>query len=178
MDRKELGSVFAHFGFDDFKWIDGQDIVVKHWVRFKCRFMCDEYGASAVCPPNIPSVRDCREFFAEYDEVAILRKHMTYDARTSDEVLFEVIDENLLELEEYLFFAGYYKVFALPMTVCYQCDECTGDIMSCKYKDKARPNPEALGVDVFQTVRNVGYPLEVLKRSGQEMNRYAFLLIE
>jgi hypothetical protein len=38
--------------------------------------------------------------------------------------------------------------------------------------------PEALAVDVFSTVRQVGYPIEVLTEYPQAMNRYAFLLIE
>jgi predicted metal-binding protein len=42
----------------------------------------------------------------------------------------------------------------------------------------SRPCPEALGVDVFSTVRNAGFPIEVLTGFDQEMNRYAFLLVE
>jgi hypothetical protein len=33
-------------------------------------------------------------------------------------------------------------------------------------------------VDVFATVRQVGYPIEVLTDVTAPMNRYAFLLIE
>ena len=32
-------------------------------------------------------------------------------------------------------------------------------------------------VDVFTTVRGVGYPIEVLFEYDQEMNRYAFLMV-
>jgi len=35
-----------------------------------------------------------------------------------------------------------------------------------------------MAVDVFTTVRNIGYPIEVLYDYSQEMNRYAFLLIQ
>ena len=38
--------------------------------------------------------------------------------------------------------------------------------------------PESLGVDVFATVRKLGYPIDVLSSYDQEMNRYAFLMIE
>jgi predicted metal-binding protein len=41
----------------------------------------------------------------------------------------------------------------------------------------ARPCPEALGVDVFSTLRKAGFPIEVLTEYGQKMNRYAFLLV-
>jgi hypothetical protein len=42
----------------------------------------------------------------------------------------------------------------------------------------SRPTPDALAVDVFSTVRKLGYPIEVLSDYDQEMNRYAFLLID
>jgi hypothetical protein len=35
-----------------------------------------------------------------------------------------------------------------------------------------------MAVDVFSTVRAAGYPIQVLSDPTQEMNRYAFLLIE
>jgi predicted metal-binding protein len=42
----------------------------------------------------------------------------------------------------------------------------------------ARPTPEALGVDVYSTVRKANYPIQVLSDYSQMMNRYAFILIE
>jgi hypothetical protein len=42
----------------------------------------------------------------------------------------------------------------------------------------ARPTPEAMAVDVFATVRQVDYLIEVLSNYKQTMNRYAFLLVE
>jgi hypothetical protein len=35
-----------------------------------------------------------------------------------------------------------------------------------------------LGIDVYATVRSLGYPIEVLADLTQTMNRYAFLLVE
>jgi hypothetical protein len=35
-----------------------------------------------------------------------------------------------------------------------------------------------MAMDVFSTVRQCGYPIEVLSDYSQPMNRYAFLLIE
>jgi predicted metal-binding protein len=42
----------------------------------------------------------------------------------------------------------------------------------------ARPAPEALAVDVYSTVRKVGYPIHVLSEYSETMDRYAFLLIK
>jgi hypothetical protein len=35
-----------------------------------------------------------------------------------------------------------------------------------------------MGIDVFSTVAKFGFPLQVLSGYEEEMNRYAFLLIE
>jgi hypothetical protein len=42
----------------------------------------------------------------------------------------------------------------------------------------ARPSPESMAMDVFATVRKIDYQIEALYDYSQEMNRYAFLLIE
>jgi predicted metal-binding protein len=66
----------------------------------------------------------------------------------------------------------------LFMDECRLCVKCSGERATCTNKNDARPGPESLAVDVFSTVRSVGYPIEVLTGYDQEMNRYAFLLIE
>jgi predicted metal-binding protein len=64
------------------------------------------------------------------------------------------------------------------MDECRLCKVYPGTRAACKNPASARPCPEALGVDVFTTVRKAGYPIEVLTEYHQEMNRYAFLLME
>jgi predicted metal-binding protein len=77
-----------------------------------------------------------------------------------------------------VFISGYRKAFLLYLDSCHICHNCSGDKKPCKHPKEARPTPEALGVDVFATVRPLGYPIEVLSDFDQTMNRYAFLLIE
>jgi predicted metal-binding protein len=50
--------------------------------------------------------------------------------------------------------------------------------VTCKEPRLARPTSDAMAVDVFTTVRSLGYPIEVLSHYDQPMNRYAFLLID
>jgi predicted metal-binding protein len=63
------------------------------------------------------------------------------------------------------------------MDECSLCPDCPGRRLACKNPAQARPSAEALGVDVFGTVRKLGYPIDVLTDTTQEMNRYAFLLV-
>jgi hypothetical protein len=53
-----------------------------------------------------------------------------------------------------------------------------GTRAKCKESEQARPTPESLAMDVFTTVRKVGYAIEVLAGYDETMNRFAFLLIE
>ncbi len=178
MTQYNLDNRIREYGFEDFKWIAGEDIVVRQWVRFKCQMMCSGYNNSAMCPPNMPSIDECRRFFSEYRTVAVIHEQVVSENDEGDEVLLGTVDQDLLALERQLFLDGYYKTIALPMTVCYRCDPCTGDLSTCRHKDTSRPNPEALGVDVFATVRRIGYPVEVLTDYHDWMNRYALVLIE
>jgi len=61
---------------------------------------------------------------------------------------------------------------------CNICEDCPGEKEKCKEPKLSRPTPEAMSIDVFATVRQVGYPIEVLSEYTQKMNRYAFLMIE
>jgi predicted metal-binding protein len=47
----------------------------------------------------------------------------------------------------------------------------------CREPKMARPSPEAMAVDVYQTVKQLDFPIAVRTDYTQEMNRYAFLMI-
>ena len=64
------------------------------------------------------------------------------------------------------------------MDSCEICAEYVPDRASCKEPKLSRPSPEGMDVDVFTTVRKLGYPIDVLTDTAQVMNRYAFLLID
>jgi len=89
------------------------------------------------------------------------------------------INTKLLGLEREVFLAGFHKAIVLFAADCSLCpDDCVPDPRNCRHPRRSRPTPEALGVDVFGTVRKLGYPIEVLTDRSQLMNRYAFLLVE
>jgi len=65
----------------------------------------------------------------------------------------------------------------LFMDSCDVCETCAEERTKCKNKRSARPTPEAMAIDVFSTVKQLNYPIEVLKDYSASMNRYAFLLV-
>ena len=57
------------------------------------------------------------------------------------------------------------------------CQECTGNRQTCKEPRLSRPGPEAMAVDVYSTVRQFGFPINVRTDYQQTMDRYAFLMV-
>ncbi len=178
INKDRLNALFNRLNFTDYRWIKASQIVVAHWVRFKCTFGCSSYGKKGTCPPHVPSVEECRAFFGEYSDAVIFHFTKKVD-RPEDRVPWSrELNKELVSLEREVFWAGYPKAFMLFMDECRLCTDCTGTREDCINKEAARPGPESLAVDVFTTVRSVGYPIEVLRRYDQEMNRYAFLMVD
>ncbi len=178
VDRKKLEERFTARKFSDFKWIDPKKIVTAHWVRMKCIFGCKEYGITASCPPNVPSVSECQKFFKEYKEAVVFHFEKKV-AKPEDRFAWtRKVNLNLLKLEQEIFLSGHEKTFLLFMDSCNICKECGGAKEKCKEPRLSRPTPEAMTVDVYTTVRQVGYPIKVLSDYSQTMNRYAFMMIE
>jgi len=175
---KALEKLFAKHGFSDYRWLDPAEIVVAEWVRMKCLYGCREYGRNAACPPNAPPVAECARFFREYKRAAVFHFAKTVDRPEDRHAWGRKLNLDLLKLEQEVFKSGFVKAFLLFFDSCGVCLECVGSRTACKEPKLSRPTADAMAVDVFTTVRKLGYPIEVLSEYDQEMNRYAFLLIE
>lgn len=173
-----LEGIFAKHGFSDYRFLDPSEIVVAEWVRMKCLYGCREYGKNAACPPNAPPVEQCARFFREYKRAAVFHFAKTVERPEDRHAWGRKVNLELLKLEQDVFKAGFVKVFLLFFDSCGVCLECAGSRTACKEPKLSRPTPDALAVDVYSTVRKLDYPIEVLSDYDQEMNRYAFLLIE
>lgn len=177
-DKKKLEELFHSHHFKDFKWIDPKKIITAHWVRMKCRYGCGDYGNTATCPPNVPSVNECEKFFKEYSQAVVFHFEKTVDEPEDHFAWTRKVNLALLKLEREIFVSGHQKAFLLFLDSCNICQECPGIKEKCKEPKLSRPTPEAMCIDVYSTVRQLGYPIQVLYDYKQAMNRYAFLLIE
>ncbi|MFW9996431.1 MAG: DUF2284 domain-containing protein [Candidatus Odinarchaeota archaeon] len=176
-NREDLEKIFRKNGYEDFKWIDPRKIVVSSWVRMKCMYGCLGYGKAA-CPPHTLSVSECEKFFSEYKEAVIFRFEKKLEKPDDRFEWSEETNRKLLDLEKEVFLSGKVKTFLLFMDSCELCKECSNERSTCKHPKLSRPTPEGMGVDVFSTVKQVGYPIKVLKDFTEKMNRYAFLMID
>jgi len=176
--EEQLTQMFENHNCPDYKWIDPALINVCQWVRFKCQWGCNNYGVRANCPPNVPSVEHCQQFLSEYSQAVIFHFRRACTTREERYEWTAQINAELQAIEREVFLSGYYKAFALFVDACHLCDECAGSRKDCLQKMTSRPAPDALGIDVYQAARSVGYHIEVLTDPAQEMDRYGFLLIE
>jgi predicted metal-binding protein len=177
-ERESLEKLFKDHGFTDFRWISARDIVVAQWVRFRCMFGCPNYGKSGTCPPNVPSIEECRQMISEYSRAAVFHFEKALEKPEDYKPWSSGIFTGLIEVERQVFLSGYYKTFLCPFDGCSLCEECSAVRGECKHPKRVRPGADALGIDVYATVRSAGYPIQVLKDYKETMNRYAFLLIE
>ncbi len=177
VDKIDIEQIIREKGFNDFKWIIPGKIIVSQWVRVKCEFGCSDYGLGT-CPPNTPSVQECKNFFAEYRNGIIVRLTKQADKNVYPSDWSKEVTNKLLEIERELFLKGKYKVFLLNQTCCSVCKKCPGNRLECKHKDRSRPSPEAFAVDVYQTVRNAGMEIDVVSENPSEMHRIAMLMID
>jgi predicted metal-binding protein len=177
-DIQKIEELAKHFGAEECKWTSGKEVQVGQWVRFKCMFGCESYGKKGGCPPAVPPVPECRALFAEYDRILVMRLSTKLEDPEDRKKWCLKRNAKLLKLEREVFLSGYHKVFLLKMDECRMCKDCAATRIDCKNPKLARPSPEALAVDVFGTVRALGFPIEVLSEYDQTMNRYAFLLVE
>lgn len=177
LDRAGVEKLLRQSGYGDYRWLVGAQLPVRQWVRFKCRYGCPNFGKLAACPPSVPSLDECREFFAEYKHVAILRLSTSVNGLEEDEIWNRHVNQALLELERSVFLAGHVKAQVLFPGPCRLCQTCSGERRTCYRPADIRPSPEALGVDVFATARMAGFEVEILQTAKQPMARYAFLMV-
>jgi predicted metal-binding protein len=173
----KIDTLIKQTGFKDYHWIDPSEIVVAQWVRVKCMFGCSDYGLGT-CPPNTPSVDDCRKFFREYKHGIIIPLKIFADKNNYPSDWSREMTDKLLLLEKDIFLSGYPKTFLLNQTCCSVCKECPGNRTECKDKSHSRPSPESFAVDVYETIRNVGIEIHVIKESPSDIMRIAILLID
>lgn len=174
---EEIEKIFHKHGFNDFKWIKPEEILTANWVRMKCLYGCPKSGNCASCPPNTPSVAECRDFFDEYKDIAVFHIPVELSKPENHDAELNEINKRLLGLEREVFLSDSVKTFLLFADSCSFCEECVSSREDCKQPTLSRPSPEAFAIDVYSTVRALGFPIHVLQEYSDTMNRYAFLLV-
>ncbi len=68
--------------------------------------------------------------------------------------------------------------FAFAIRTCNLCKACAVSVgKACPTPEKVRPCDQIFGIDVYQTVREIGFHCNVLQDNEDLQNRYGFVLI-
>jgi len=187
--------------------IDPREIVVSEWVRWRCKFGCKGFAKHLGCPPYVPGPSETRDLLKEYSKAYIVHfkgipgmedidpKNIPEDWHLFLKGLIRWIGDTVYELEQHAFYQGYYKSLAFAAYPCIYCDECVAEQSegvvdlslkrACRHAERVRTSMEAVGVDVFATVRKLGLPIEVIPCEGNvygmithtNLNSYGLLLV-
>ncbi len=147
------------------KIIRADSIITAPWVRLKCRYGCPMYGEKLTCPPYSPDPETTRAMLDDFDTAVLIRGELTG------------LTQLVSDLEREVFLAGYHKAFSMGNGPCSICETCPVD-EGCRYPYDARPSMEACGIDVYRTVRNNGWKIEVVKDYGDEGRYFGVVLVE
>ncbi|MBF0497189.1 MAG: DUF2284 domain-containing protein [Deltaproteobacteria bacterium] len=161
------------------KQILPDDVVTSDWVRWKCQYGCPGYGRGYSCPPHSPSPDQTRAVLNEYSRALLFHLELREeDGKNRREKSISFL-EHLVTLEGEMFKDGYYKAFVFLAGPCHLCDECSSLTGApCNFAMKARPSMEACGIDVYQTARTNGFPIEPLKQKGDPRNLFCLMLVD
>jgi predicted metal-binding protein len=171
MAKKPLKSLCAKaikLGAGDAKIVKASSIETAVWVRNKCQFGCSGFGESLGCPPYSPAPKQTQKVLDCYKKAILI--HCPSGLRRD-------ISKIVVELEKEVFLSGFYKAFSMgagPCRLCLTCNLKKG----CRHPEEARPSMEACGIDVYQTARNNGFTIEVVKSPSCKANYFGVVLIE
>jgi len=162
-------------GMTNVKIIDTKTVVVANWVRLKCQYGCGSYGRHLTCPPYSPTPDYTKKMVNEYTKALLMQIEKIPPKREME--FSRKLRRIVAGLERELFLDGYHRAFGMASGPCRLCRTCDTE-EPCRYPDEARPSMEACGIDVYQTVRNNGFKLEVVKTEDSFCTYNGLIFVE
>lgn len=137
------------------------------WPRQKCRFGCAGYGKNRMCPPQGIDHTTMAKMLNEY-RWAVLVMATPPGKQFHDQ---------LLALEKEAFLAGCHKALAFGAGPCPVCRPCP-DEGACRHPHLARPSMEGSGIDVYETARQAGMPIDPVTAPGRFVKYVGMVLLQ
>jgi predicted metal-binding protein len=146
---------------------DVEEIVIDARTLLKCMYGCSSWNHNWTCPsaPGALKPWEFERILKNYKKAILVRCD---NKELSHKISFEI--------EKQAFIDGYY--FAFSLSDCSICSECSYPDEPCRDPRRARPSMQAVGIDVFSTVRAQGLPIKTLANEEEKQNWYSLILIE
>ncbi len=164
----ELKKTALNFGATDAKAISTNIISIQDDIIELCREpLCEGYGTSIYCPPHAMKPGEFREEIRQYQNALLFKTDVDPEILLSEKRYesFRLIYEITTQLETIALDAGHSLSKGLAAGSCkpvfcvdYECQALI-DGTSCRYPSLARPSMEALGINVFKLIKDVGWEI-------------------
>ena len=169
MDKKlidELREIALSMGAERAELFTIDQIAFDQRVLLKCFFGCS--GGKPYCPK--PEDASNSMVYSE-----LIKKYEWGIIIESDEL--RKGQKITLALESRAFLAG--KTFAFGATECEYCTNCAfAEGGTCAAPGSVRPPLYALGIDVYKTVNQMGWKLEVVQKKGDPAKNITAVFVE
>ena len=167
----------VELGADAAQIIPTDQVMVADWVRLKCQYGCGAYGSRLTCPPHSPPPEVTRRVLSHYRQALLLRMERTGGSWKEETRQRRQMSEVVAALERELFLAGHYRAWGMGAGPCRLCKECDPS-SPCRFPSQARPSMEACGIDVYATVRQAGWEIEVVQTMESPFRLFGLVLME
>lgn len=155
-----------NLGCANVKVIPVHEITLGHWVRLRCQFGCSYFNQRHTCPTFTPTSDEMADILMHYSRAMIIEAPRSADVHSM-----------VLNLETRLREKGFFRAFGMGALPCDLCDVCTIE-SQCKYPDRARPTLQACGIDVSQTLLNIGWDFAVKFQPCTEGHTIGMVLLD
>jgi predicted metal-binding protein len=181
----DLISSAKSLGATDAKVVSPATISVKDEIIELCKEpLCESYGKSINCPPHTMKPRMFRSRLYNYKNAILFKIDVPTEILLSERRFkkFRKIYHIAVQLEAIAIEAGFKQSRAFAAGSCkpvfcpeYQCQALLAE-SSCRYPDSARPSMEAVGIDVFKLIGDVGWQISRINvNSNPESTPYGLL---
>ena len=172
-------------GANDARIISIDTIPIEDEIIEMCRApLCEVYGKSANCPPHVMRPREARKWIKGFRAALLFKIDVAPPVLLSKERFETFRKIYMIASGREVFSIG--QGFAISKVLAagsckhvfckdLPCETLT-DGAECRYPALARPSMEALGINVFKLVREVGWEIHpILRESDPEAIQSAML---
>jgi len=176
---KEMETKALVLGASDTRIVPTGMISIEDDVVEMCRPpLCEEYGRSINCPPNVMSPKEARMWVRGFSAALFFKIDVSPETLFSPKGLdvfrkVYIIASKLETLSEGLGF-DHSKGLGAGSCKSVFCGDIPCDALMdkgrCRYPSLARPSMEALGMNVFRLARDVGWEIHAILRKSDPLS--------
>ena len=178
-DLEELRQNAIALGASMAEVIPADWVRIDERVRLKCAIpLCPHYNRCFFCPPHTPSPEDMRKALSRYSRAILFALDVVpaehFTGRSTERSAASAWARRCFEIvgriETLALGSGYYLAMGFGQASCRKAlcgqEKCLMlEGGACPYPLKARPSMEAVGIDVYGLVTQVGWDIYPIYRS-------------